>query len=158
MHVAGELFKKLSGIDIVRVPYMLGGTALAGLIRGDIEVGFLPAIIAAPHVRSDRMRGIAVTSSERLAAFPQVPTMSESGMPTFDYASWYGLLAPAGTSESRIVAINGHLKNAVNRSDVIERMAGIGAEIIVSSSEDFGAHLRAELAKWAQVVEAGTLH
>jgi tripartite-type tricarboxylate transporter receptor subunit TctC len=103
------------------------------------------------------MRALAVTAAERLPSFPGVPTMAEAGIPSFDYASWYGLLAPAGTPDARIAAINGHLRNAVHQSDVAVRMAGMGANVIVSSAQTFGLHLQTELARWARAVEAGKL-
>lgn len=157
LHVAAELFKNLAGVDFVRVPYRLGGAALAGLIRGDTEVGFLPVIVTSPHISAGRLQALAVTAAERLAALPNVPTMIEAGMPGYDYSSWYGLLMPAGTPDARIAAMNGHLRNAVSQSDIAARLAGLGADIIVSSSEDFDMHLRAELARWVRAVEEGAL-
>lgn len=157
LHVAAELFKSLAGVDIVRVSYRLGGAALAGLIRGDTELGFLPVIVASSYVKADKVRALAVTSTARLAALPHVPTMAEAGVPGYDFSSWYGLLMPAGTPDDRIAAMNGHLRNAVSQSSVADRLAGMGAEIIVSSSEDFGMHLRAEHARWTRAVEEGAL-
>jgi tripartite-type tricarboxylate transporter receptor subunit TctC len=156
-HVAAELFKYLAGVNIVRVPYKAGAPALTSLVGGETHLGFFAVVLVSAHVRAGRLRAIGVTTGKRSVALPEVPPIAEAGLPGYDFASWYGVLAPAGTPEERVAALNGHLRNAKYQSDVAERLSREGAEIIVSSPAYFGRHLRAESARWAKVIEAAGL-
>jgi tripartite-type tricarboxylate transporter receptor subunit TctC len=156
LHMAAELFKSASDVDIVRVAYRRSGGALASLLNGETDIGFLAVMVGAPYVKAGRMRALAVTSTARSGAMPNVPTMAESGLPGYEFASWYGLLAAAGTPDHRIAALNGYLRNAAANSDLARRLSAKGADVILSSSEAFGQHLRAEHERWARAVqEAG---
>jgi tripartite-type tricarboxylate transporter receptor subunit TctC len=157
LHMAAELFKTVSTVDIVRVPYRRSGGALASLLSGETDVAFLAVMVAASYVRAGRMRALAVTTPRRSTVLPGVVTMVEAGLPGYEFSSWYGLLVPAGTPDHRTAALNGHLRKAAGDSELVRRLAGKGADIILSSPEEFGRHLRAEQARWARAVQEGGL-
>jgi tripartite-type tricarboxylate transporter receptor subunit TctC len=155
-HAAAELFRMLGRVQLVHVPYKGGGLALAALLGGEAHLGFLGVMTVVQHVRTGRLRALAVTTAKRTPALFEVPTLAEAGVPGYEFTSWYGVLAPAATPELRVIALNGHLRNALLAPDVAERLAKNGAEIVASSPQEFGRRLRAELAKWKQIVkEAG---
>lgn len=156
LHVAAELFKSVAGVRIVHVPYKGGGPALAAMLGGETHLSFIGVLPAIPNVRSGRLRALGVTGSKRSPGLPEVPTIAEGGLPGYEFSSWYGVLAPRGVPGNRVIALNGHLRNALRSGDMEERFARAGAEVVASTPEEFGRHLRAELAKWAKVVkEAG---
>jgi len=156
LHVAAELFKNLAKVSIVHVPYKGGGPALAALLGGETHLSFIGVVAMVQHVKTGRLRALGVTSSRRSPALPDVPTIAESGLPGYEFTSWYGVLAPRGTATERVVALNGHFRNALRAPEMAERFAREGADIIASTPEEFGKHLGVELAKWARVVkEAG---
>lgn len=153
LHVAAELFKNLTKVNIVHVPYKGGGPALAALLGGEAQISFLAVTIVAPHIGAGKVRALGVTAVKRTPVLPDVPTISEAGIPGYEFAAWYGVLIPAGTP-ARIVSIwNGSIVKALRLPDVAERIGREGADIIASSSAQFGAYLKTELAKWAKVVK-----
>jgi tripartite-type tricarboxylate transporter receptor subunit TctC len=126
------------------------------MLGGETHVSFIGVLPAIPNVRSGRLRGLGVTGLKRSPALPELPTIAEGGLPGYEFSSWYGVLAPRAVPGPRVVALNGHLRNALQSAEMEERFSRAGAEIIASTPEAFGKHLRAELAKWARVVkEAG---
>jgi tripartite-type tricarboxylate transporter receptor subunit TctC len=156
LHVAAELFKNVAKLSIVHVPYKGGGPALAAVLGGETHLSFIGVLPAIQTIRSGRLRALGVTALKRSPGLPEVPTIAEGGLPGYEFTSWYGVLAPRGVPGDRVVALNGHFRNALRSADMEERFARAGAEIIASTPEQFGKHLRAELAKWAKVVkEAG---
>ncbi len=156
LHVAAELFKSLAKVSIVHVPYKGGGPALSALLSGETHLSFLGVVAMVQHIKTGRLRALGVTSARRSPALPDLPTIAESGLPGYEFTSWYGVLAPRDTAVERVVALNGHFRNALRAPEMGERFAREGADIIASTPEEFGKHLRVELAKWARVVkEAG---
>lgn len=153
LHVAAELFKNLAKLDIVHVPYKGGGPALAALLGRETQLSFLGVVTVPPLVKAGRLRALGVTSARRSSAMPGVPTIAESGLPGYEFTSWYGVLAPRGTPFEHVVALNGHIRNALRSPEMAERLSREGAEIVAGTPEEFGKHLRAELAKWARVVK-----
>ena len=153
-HLAGELFKSLARVNIVHVPYKGSGPALTDLIGGQVQLMFSNLTSALPHVRSGRLRALAVTGEKRAAAAPELPTVSEAGVPKYVVISWFGVLAPAGTSREIIARLNGEIERALRAPDVQERLAGEGAEATPSSPEKFGAFLRDEMTQWTKVVRS----
>jgi tripartite-type tricarboxylate transporter receptor subunit TctC len=153
-HLAGELFNVMAGVQMVHVPYRGSGPAMIGLLAGEAPVMFLPAINAVPHVASGRLRALAVTSRERLAAMPDLPTVSESGLPGYESSQWYGLLAPAGTPPEVLDLLNARVANIMQSSDMKARMMNDGLVSIGGSREQFAAHIRSEIGKWAKVISA----
>jgi tripartite-type tricarboxylate transporter receptor subunit TctC len=153
LHVASELFRNLTEIQVVRVFYKGGAPALTALLRGETQFAFFGVLVVAPHVRAGRLRGLGVTSAERSVALPEIPTIAEAGVPAYEFTSWYGILAPAGTPDDRVAGMNGHLRIALHESDVAMRLTKEGLDILVSSPETFERHLRTELARWASVMK-----
>lgn len=157
LHVAAELFKSLARVNIVHVPYKGGGLALAALLGGETQLSFLGVISVVQHVRTGRLRALGVTAGRRSPALAEVPTIAESGLPGYEFVSWYGVLVPRATPPDRVAALNGHFRNALHAPEMAERFAKEGVDIIASTPEAFGKHLRAELGKWAKVVKEGGL-
>jgi len=151
-HLAGELFNVMAGVQMVHIPYRGSGPAMIGLLAGEAPVMFLPAINAGPHIASGRLHALAVTSRERLAAMPELPTISESGLPGYESSQWYGLLAPAGTPPEVLDLLNARVANIMQSADMKARMAGDGLVPIGGSREQFAAHIRSEIGKWAKVI------
>ncbi len=156
-HMAAELFKNLARVDIVHVPYKARGPGLAALLSGETQLGFIGVVAMVQLVRTGRLHALGVTSARRSPALPEVPTIAESGLPGYEFTSWYGVLAPQGTPVERVVALNGHFRNALRSPEMAERFSREGANIIASTPEEFAKHLRVELAKWARVVREGGL-
>ena len=153
-HLAGELFNVMAGVQMIHIPYRGSGPAMIGLLAGEAPVMFLPAINAGPHVAGGRLRALAVTSRERLAAMPELPTVAESGLPGYESSQWYGLLAPAGTPPEVLGLLNTRVANIMQSSDMKARMTSDGLVPVGGSREQFAAHIRSEITKWAKVISA----
>ncbi len=153
-HLAGELFNAMAGVQMVHIPYRGSGPAMIGLLAGEAPVMFLPAINAGGHVAAGRLRAIAVTSRERLQAMPDLPTVSEAGLPGYESSQWYGLLAPAGTQSDVLALLNSQVANIMRTSDMKTRMTNDGLLPIGGSREQFAAHIKSEIEKWAKVISA----
>jgi tripartite-type tricarboxylate transporter receptor subunit TctC len=153
-HLAGEPFNVMAGVQMVHIPYRGSGPAMIGLLAGEAPVMFLPAINAVPQVAGGRLRALAVTSRERLAAMPELPTVSESGLPGYESSQWYGLLAPAGTPSEVLDLLNARVANIMQSSDMKARMKSDGLVPIGGSREQFAAHIRSEIGKWSKVISA----
>ena len=152
-HMAGELFKSVTGAPLVHVPYKGSGPAVADLVGGRVQVMLdaAPSLIA--HVRSGKLRVLAAASTERNRLLPEVPTFAELGYPQVNVSLWYGLLAPAGTPRPVIDKLNRAVGEVLQTQEVVERLHAQGAEPMRGSPEAFGAFMRAEMAKWAPVVK-----
>ncbi len=152
-HLAAELFKMLAKIDLLHVPYKGGGPALTDLLGGQVSmyIGSLPASL--PHVRSRRLKGLAVTSAARANALPDVPTVVEAGVAGYEYVGWYGLLAPAGTPAAVIERLNVETNKILRQAAVVERLAADGAQPVGGTQAQFADHIRNEISKWAGVVK-----
>src|SRR5438445_3352841 len=121
-HLAGELFNHMAGVQLVHVPYRGSGPAMIGLLAGDAPVMFLPAINAGPHIAAGRLRALGVTSRERLAAFPELPTLAESGLAGYESSQWYGFLAPAGTPREILDFLNAQALKLMRPPEMDARM------------------------------------
>jgi len=152
-HLAAELFKMLAKIDLLHVPYKGGGPALADLLGGQVSmyIGSLPASL--PHVRSRKLKGLAVTSAARTNALPDVPTVIEAGVAGYDYVGWYGLLAPTGTPTAVIERLNIETNKILRQSAVVEKLAADGAQPVGGTPAQFADHIKNEISKWAGVVK-----
>ncbi len=153
-HLAGELFKSATGASMTHVPYKGGGQALIDIIAGHVQTGFVNILEAQPNVRSGRLRGLAVTTPARWATLADVPTVAESGVPNFVVIQWSGVLAPAGTPREIVRKWNSEILRILNGPDMRERLIESGAEPGSGTPEEFGAFIKAEIAKWAAVVKA----
>ena len=139
---------------MVHVPYAGSGPAMIGLLGGQVPIMFLPVINAGPHIAAGKLRGIAVTSRERLTALPELPTIAESGLAGYESSQWYGVLAPAGTPEDILTQLNAAITRIMQSADMKARMAKDGLVPVGGSREQFGTHIRQEIDKWARVIKA----
>jgi tripartite-type tricarboxylate transporter receptor subunit TctC len=153
-HLAAELLKLLTKIDIVHVPYKGTGPALTDLLGGQVNMMVSTFASALPHVKSGRMRALAVTTAKRSPATPDVPTLVEGGVPGFDYSTWYGLLAPAGTPKAVIDTLNAATHRVLRRDDIRQRLEQQGVDPVMNSPAEFTAYLKSETEKWGKVVKA----
>ena len=153
-HVAGELFKLKTGIDMVHVPYKGGGPAVTDTIGGQVQLAFVSLPAALQHVKSGRLRAIAVTSAKRSASAPDVPTIAEGGVPDYAVESWYGALAPAKTAPAIVARLNAAFAKALDNPQVKEKLFAQGAEAAPSSPAEFDRMMKDELAKWEVVIKS----
>jgi tripartite-type tricarboxylate transporter receptor subunit TctC len=155
-HLPMEMLKLAAGIDLVHVPYKGLAPAFNDVVSGQIPVMFAGMSNVFPHLKSGRIRALAIGSAQRSGAMPELQTMQEAGIAGFDYAAWAGFLAPAGTAPSIIDKVNTDLKNVLGMPEVRDKLAALGFEISPGTPQEFGALIRREMAKVAKVVkEAG---
>ncbi len=152
-HLAMELLKSVARFDAVHVPYKGTGPATIDLLSGQVKVMFGGMIGILGHVKSGRLKGLAVSSVKRSGAAPDIPTVAESGFAGYEAATWYGVLAPAGTPTDIVRRLNAEIANALNLPDLRLRMAGEGAEPASTTPEAFDAYIKVEVLKWAKVVK-----
>jgi len=152
-HLAMELFKTMAGVDMAHVPYKGSGQLIGDLLAGQVQLASMGTPVALPHVQSGKLRAIAVTGAARSSLLPDVPTVSEAGLPGFDVTSWYGVFGPAGLPAGIVAKLNSQIGSAVTAPDVRERLAALGAEPSVKAPEEFSRYVRQEIAKWAKVVK-----
>ena len=152
-HLAGELLKSLAGINIVHVPYKGGGLVVNDVIAGQCEMTFIGAPASLPHVRSGRLRLLAVTTAKRLSMLPEVPTVAESGYPDFNVVASYSVLAPAGTPPAIVSRLNTELVKIANNPEMRERLAALGIEPLGSTPEQLMATMQYELARWTKLAQ-----
>jgi tripartite-type tricarboxylate transporter receptor subunit TctC len=157
LHVAAELFKTLTGSDIVHVPYGGGGPALIAILNGEAGVSFLSLVAVTGHIASGRMRALGITSAKRSKIVPQLPTVAEQGVTGYDFGAWFGIYAPAATPAPVIKTLNDSITRAVRDPGLAERFDKEGAEIVGGSPAVLAAHVKAELALWAKVVKSAGL-
>jgi tripartite-type tricarboxylate transporter receptor subunit TctC len=157
LHVAAELFKNLTGTDIVHVPYGGGGPALIAILNGEAGVSFLSLVAVTGHIASGRMRALGMTSAKRSKVVPQLPTIAEQGVTGYDFGAWFGIYAPVATPAPVIKTLNDTITRAVRDPGLAERFDKEGAEIVGGSPAMLAAHVKAELALWAKVVKSAGL-
>ena len=152
-HIAAELFKSMAGVDLVHVPFKGSGHAVVDLVAGQVDMNFdsIPATIQ--HIKSGKLRALAVTSARRASAFTDVPTIAESGYPGYDLTTWWGLFAPAGTPEDVLERVHADAVAALRNPEVRERFAGLSVEPGGGSRADFAGYVRKEVAKYARIVK-----
>lgn len=153
LHVAVELLKNLTKTDIVHIGYKGGGPALVATLSGEADLSILSIPAALPHMQSGRLRALATTGAKRSPSLPQLPTIAEGGVPGYEFSSWWGVLAPAAAPGPAIGAFNEYVVKATRTPEVHKRFADEGVETIASSPEQFSAHIKRELARWAKVVK-----
>jgi tripartite-type tricarboxylate transporter receptor subunit TctC len=155
-HVAGELFKRIAGIEVVHIPYKGATPALMDLIGGRIAFTIDSPAMHLPQAKAGKVRALAVTGPKRLEFAPEVPTVGESGLPGYEYVSWMGIAAPAGTPKAIVARLNRELVKALKTPRAREHFAAQGSEPVGDSPEAFAAFIKAEHAKWGPIVrEAG---
>lgn len=153
-HLATEMLKLMAKVDLVHVPYKGLGPALTDLIGGRVHVIISTMASALPHMKSGKLRPLAVTTAQRSSFFPEVPTMNEGGVRGYEFSTWYGLLVPARTPKAIVDRLNAEVRKALTSSLVAEQFLAQGLEPAASSPHEFGVYLQSEVAKWAKVVKA----
>jgi tripartite-type tricarboxylate transporter receptor subunit TctC len=152
-HLAGEAFKIAAGIDMLHVPYKGSAPALTDLIGGQVQLMFDSLPSAMPHLKAGSIRPLAVTTAKRSAALPDVPTIAESGYPGFAISTWYGVWAPAATPPAVVQRLSREIAAIVRLPEVRQQFAGLGAEPVGNTPDEFAAFTKAELSKWAGIVK-----
>jgi tripartite-type tricarboxylate transporter receptor subunit TctC len=153
IHLSGELFKVMAGVQMTHIPYKGSGPALQDLIGGQVQLMFDNLPPSLPQIKAGKLRALAVTSSTRSPALPDTPTIAESGLPGYEASSWFGVLAPAGTPPAIIAKLNTEIAAWLATPEAKDRMLALGANIGGGSPEDFAKHIAAETAKWQKVVK-----
>jgi tripartite-type tricarboxylate transporter receptor subunit TctC len=153
-HLSAELFKYMTGVDMVHVPYKGGGPAVQALLGGQVQLNFATIVSVLSHVRSSKLRAIAVTTARRSASAPDVPTIAESGVTGYDHGPWNGFLAPAKTPRAVIVRLNDEVTRMLHAPETKALFNNEGAEPVGNKPEEFAAIIRDETAKWAKVIRA----
>ena len=156
-HLAGEMLKVMAHIDIVHIPYKGAAPALTDLMGGQVELGFTNVLSSLPHVRSGRLRVLAVTSKTRSRVLPQVPAIAESGLPDYEASVWYAILAPARTPASALTRLHSEFVKALQQSNVRERLASDGASIVGSTPDVLARTIEADTARWGKVIRQNGL-
>lgn len=152
-HLNAELFKSNTGIDMVHIPYQGGGQLVAAILGTQVQLAFITLPPALPHVKAGRLRVLAVTGSNRMAALPDVPTIGETAVPGFVFHEMHGVVAPRGTPKEIVNRLNAEINRLITVPDFKERVASLGAEVKGSTPEQFADHLRIEVAKWTKVLK-----
>jgi tripartite-type tricarboxylate transporter receptor subunit TctC len=152
-HLAGELFKAMAGVDIVHVPYKGAQPALTDVIAGQVQLMFATSASVIPYVKAGRLRALAVTTAQRSASVPELPTVAEAGVPGFEATTWHGVVVAAGTAMTLIQSLNENINAVLKEKDLRERFNSLGAEIRTGSPQDFSSFITREIPKWAKVVK-----
>jgi tripartite-type tricarboxylate transporter receptor subunit TctC len=153
-HLTFELFRSMAGIDVVHVPYKGTGPAITDLVGGQVQMMITGVVALMPHVKSNRLRALGVTSAKRVAALPDVATIAESGVPGFDVSSWFGVFLPAGTPRPIVMKMNGEIQRILANPEVRQRLIDQGADPASNTPEEFAAYVKSEMARWGQVVRS----
>jgi tripartite-type tricarboxylate transporter receptor subunit TctC len=153
-HLAGELFKSMAGVDIVHIPYKGGPLATTDLIGGQFAILFAISSTVLPHVKSGRIRALAIATPARMPYLPEVPTVAESGLPGYEAVTWFGFTAPANTPRDIIAKLNTDILKVIHTPDVRQQFAAQGIDATGSTPEQFAAYIRSEIAKWARAIKA----
>jgi tripartite-type tricarboxylate transporter receptor subunit TctC len=153
-HLAGELFKAEAKIDLVHVPYKGAAPALQDVIAGHVQMMFATASSVVSHIRDGKVRALGVTTLQRTAVMPEIPTIDELGLKGFDATSWHGLVAPAHTPKEIIAALHGALLASLDDPGVKKSLGDLGVDIMGGTPEDFSAYVKSEIPKWTAIVKA----
>ena len=154
-HLSGELFKSMTGVDILHIPYKGASASVADLMGGHVALAFVSLSSVVPQLKAGRLRALGITSAKRSALMPDLPTFAEGGLAGFEVTGWYGVVVPAGTPKEIIDRLHADFTRTLALPDVVQALHASGLEAAPSSSPDaFAAFLRAEISKWARVVKA----
>jgi tripartite-type tricarboxylate transporter receptor subunit TctC len=153
-HLSAELFKYMTGTDMVHVPYKGGGAAIPALLGGQVHLGFPTVASVLSHVRAGKLRAVAVTTAKRSPVLPEIPTIAESGVPGYDHGPWNGFLAPAKTPRAIVARLNEETARILHSPETKALFLAEGAEPVGDKPEAFAATIKSEIAKWAKVIQA----
>jgi tripartite-type tricarboxylate transporter receptor subunit TctC len=156
-HMAGELFKAMSGTDIVHVPHKASGDARNSILGGHTQMMFDAVTTMASNVKAGQLRALGTSFSKRSNVLPDVPTVAEAGVPGYEAVIWLGLMAPAGTPKAIVDKLNAEITKILNRSDVKEAWAKQGATPMLMTPAEFDKYLRADIEKWAKVIKTANI-
>lgn len=156
-HLAGELLKREAGIDMLHVPYKGGAPALADVIGGQVDAYFANAGSGLGHVQSGQLKALAVTSRQRMAALPQVPTIAESGFPDFEVLEWNGFFVPKGTPQAIVERLSSEVRAAVRDPETRARLVKLGADPVGGTPAEFSAFIAGQTQRWAQLIKANKI-
>jgi tripartite-type tricarboxylate transporter receptor subunit TctC len=155
-HLSAELFKSMAQIDLLHVPYKGTGQAVADLLAGQIDLMFAPSQTVLPHVKAGKLKALAVTGAKRSGMLPELPTVSESGLPGYEAVGWFGVLAPAATPKPVVEKLSADVNRVLADAEVRQRMHALGAEPSGNTPDEFARFIREDQAKWAKLMrEAG---
>jgi len=153
-HLSGELFKTLTGIQMQSIPFSGAAPAIAAVLSGQVKLGFMAVPSTVPHIKSGKLVAIAVTSPQRLAVLPDVPTVAESGYPGFQVDNMYGVLVPAGTPPAAVNKLHDDIVRVLGRPEVKAALGAATIDIIGNTPAEFARYIDSEYAKWAKIVKA----
>jgi tripartite-type tricarboxylate transporter receptor subunit TctC len=153
-HLAGELFKSLTGVNMVHVPYKGGAPAMLDLMAGQVQTVFSTVSTAIGAIKGGKVRAIAMTGDKRFELMPELPTIAEAGVPGFEVRNWYGVFVPAGTPREIVARLNAELAKVLQMADVKSKLLESGIEALYSTPEQFAAYIQSETQRWAKVVKA----
>ncbi|MBL8359540.1 MAG: tripartite tricarboxylate transporter substrate binding protein, partial [Rubrivivax sp.] len=156
-HITFESLKLRTKIFMLHIPYRGTAPSITDLIAGQVDATFTGSPAVLPHVKSGRLRALAISSPQRLAALPDVPTVAESGYPGFEADQWYGVVAPAGTPAERVARLNAEINKALALPEVAQQFAVEGATPMPGTPQAFGELIKREIPRWAEVVKAGNV-
>ena len=156
-HLGGELFKLEAGVDMLHVPFKGGGPAMIDVVGGHTKVMFSSLVQTTPHIKTGKLRAIGVGSKERSKVLPDVPSVAEAGVPTYEAVNWWGIVAPAGTPQPIIDLLHAALTASQDTAEVEKQFAAEGAVVVKKSPAEFGAFMESEMKKWEQVVKKGNI-
>lgn len=157
IHMTTELFKVRTGADLNHIPYKGMGGAYVDMLSGRIQAAFPSIISVLPHLKTGKLRALAVSSAQRAATLPDIPSLQEAGVPNIDVSNWYGLFAPAGTPRPVIERIHREVVDILKTAEMQKRMAGDGADGVGSSPAEFAGYVKAESARWAEVIKKSSI-
>lgn len=152
-HLAAELFKRMAGVDMVIVPFKGGGPAVVAVLTGECQFIFATSLSVQPHIKSGKVKALAVTTAKRSVSFPELPTVAEAGVPGFDAIAWHGVVAPARTPQKVIARLNGDFNKVLQMPEMRERLTTLGAEIIGGAPKELTEYMRVEIPRWAKVIK-----
>jgi tripartite-type tricarboxylate transporter receptor subunit TctC len=155
-HLAGELFKLMGKVDITHVPFKGGAPALTALLSGEVDMSYENSLVVLPHVKSGKVKALGVTGAKRSRLLPELPTIAET-LPGYDASGWYGLFVPAATPKPVVARLSSVSVQVLKMPDVVERLSSQGAEPVGSTPEEFGAFVRSEIDKWANLVKVAKM-
>ena len=156
LHLAGELFKYMAGVDILHIPYKGTNDFIPDLLSGRVPISFSSPLIMAGHVKAGRLKALAVTSAKRVAGW-DVPTIDEAGLKGYEMDAWYAILVPAGTPQPIVAQLNKDIGHGLHAADVQEKLSSLGMEAVGNSPQDAAKYIAAEEGKWNKVARAANI-
>lgn len=153
IHLAGEVFVSMAGLNIMHVPYKGSGPAITDLLGGQVDLMFDSITSARPHIQSGKLRALAVTTAKRSSALPEVPTIAEAGVPGYEVSPWFAVFAPAGTPPDVLARLNKVLNEAMKQPEISKKLESVGAEPIGSTPQELAAHLSKEIDRWGKLIK-----